>query len=192
MVCKYPGQLGHLYSVGGWRRTIKIPYGLDNGAYSSFLRGQPFDCAAYRDLLAKAASADMAPLWVLVPDVVGDRAATLESWATWVDEVASYGWPLAFAAQDGMTDSDVPPRADVVFVGGSTAWKRAGIYRWCRSHPRVHIGRINSARWLWEAHDAGAESCDGTGWFRGDQRQLAELMAYLNRQRPVFNWSDDQ
>jgi hypothetical protein len=29
------------------------------------------------------------------------------------------------------------------------------------------------------AHEAGAESCDGTGWFRGDQDQLAGLERYL-------------
>lgn len=29
------------------------------------------------------------------------------------------------------------------------------------------------------AHDAGAESCDGTGWFRGDQKQLSGLRRYL-------------
>jgi hypothetical protein len=29
------------------------------------------------------------------------------------------------------------------------------------------------------AHECGAESCDGTGWFRGDKRQLDGLIQYL-------------
>ena len=31
-----------------------------------------------------------------------------------------------------------------------------------------------------KAHDAGAESCDGTGWFRGDRKQLDGLEKYLD------------
>lgn len=46
--------------------------------------------------------------------------------------------------------------------------------------PRIHVGRVNTERMLWMAHEAGAESCDGTGWFRGDKAQLAGLMRYLD------------
>ena len=44
---------------------------------------------------------------------------------------------------------------------------------------RVHVGRVNTYRLLWLAHEAGAESCDGTGWFRGDRKQLQGLIDYL-------------
>jgi hypothetical protein len=29
------------------------------------------------------------------------------------------------------------------------------------------------------AHDAGAESCDGTGWMRGGEERLEDLERYL-------------
>jgi len=49
--------------------------------------------------------------------------------------------------------------------------------------PRVHVGRINGEKGLWECHEAGAESCDGTGWFRGGNtegnKQLQMLLRYL-------------
>ncbi len=90
-----------------------------------------------------------------------------------------YGWPLAFAVQDGMTVEDVPGDADVIFVGGSTEWKWRTVAMWCAAFQRVHVGRVNTYRRLWECHDAGAESIDGTGWTRGDQRQYRGLLAYL-------------
>jgi hypothetical protein len=43
----------------------------------------------------------------------------------------------------------------------------------------VHVARVNSERLLWMADDAGAVSCDGTGWMRGGEERLAELEHYL-------------
>ena len=85
------------------------------------------------------------------------------------------------AVQDGMEPGDVPAEAGVVFVGGSTEWKWRTVRDWCDAFDRVHVGRVNTNGKLWECHEAGAESCDGTGWFRGDQRQLRGLIAYLER-----------
>jgi len=36
-----------------------------------------------------------------------------------------------------------------------------------RSGYRVHVGAINSLKNLLRCKELGAESCDGTGWFRG-------------------------
>jgi hypothetical protein len=175
----YPGMLGHLYSPGGFRGPYDwLPFGLDNGAFPAWTKGEAWDEAAYRGLLERVAKAHHTPLWVLVPDVVADRDATLRSWERWAPELRGYGWPLAFAVQDGMTVGDVPD-ADVIFVGGSTVWKRRTMETWCKSFKRVHVGRINTEKWLWRCVEVGAESCDGTGWFRGDPDQLAGLEAFL-------------
>lgn len=178
---RYPGKVGHLYSPGGQRGPWSfLPYALDNGAFGAFTAGKPWDAAPWLDLLAWAKLSGRDPMWVLVPDVVGDRDATLNAWSKWSGSAARCGWPLAFAVQDGMTGADVPRDATVVFVGGSTAWKWRTLESWCGSFPRVHVGRVNTYRRLWQCHDAGAESCDGTGWMRGDQKQLAGLRAYLH------------
>jgi hypothetical protein len=78
-----------------------------------------------------------------------------------------------------MSAADVPHGASVVFVGGSTAWKWRTVSNWCRDFPRVHVGRANTYKRLWQCHEVGAESCDGTGWMRGDQKQLRGLFEYL-------------
>jgi hypothetical protein len=78
-----------------------------------------------------------------------------------------------------MTPRDVPANAHTVFVGGSTPWKWRNLKTWTSEFPHVHVGRVNTHRLLWMAHMAGAESCDGTGWFRGCQQQLRGLWRYL-------------
>jgi hypothetical protein len=179
---RFPNRVGHLYSPGAFSRAYHfVPFALDNGRFPCWSSGREWDEAAYIGLLDRVADCGHRPRWILVPDVVGDRDGTLREWDKWCSRLQSYRWPLAFAAQDGMTADDVPGEAEVVFVGGSTEWKRRTLHEWCESFPRVHVGRINTWKWLWECREAGVESCDGTGWMRGDQQQLAGLISFLER-----------
>ena len=177
---QYPDRIGWLLSPGGWRKPHRwMKYALDNDRFRARSTNEQWNEAAYLLMLSKAAALKHSPLWLLVPDVVANREATLAQWQYWAPKLAEYGWPLAFAVQDGMTQADVPSDADVVFVGGTTEWKWATVWDWCRNNERVHVGRVNGYEGLWSCHDAGAESCDGTGWFRGDQEQLAGFERYL-------------
>lgn len=180
---RFPGRIGHLYSPGGITQLYDfLPFALDNGRFAACAKGQTWDEQAYLGMLDRVAADVHKPSWLLVPDVVADHEGTQREWDRWAHRLRStYGWPLAFAVQDGMDVDDVPKEAEVVFIGGSTEWKRRTLHDWCDAHPRVHVGRINTNRWLWECDTAGAESCDGTGWFRGDQEQLRGLIDYLER-----------
>jgi hypothetical protein len=187
----YPDRLGHLYSPGGQRGPWRwLPFALDSGAWSAHLNGTPFDGDAYRALLEWGAGAQsglppkrQAPLFAVVPDVVSDREGTLESWNRWAGEVAAYNFRPAMAVQDGMTPDDVPAEAEVIFVGGSTAFKWSTMETWCNAFPgRVHVGRVNTYKRLRQCQDAGAVSCDGTGWFRGDKEQLGGLYRWLREE----------
>lgn len=178
---KYEGRMGWLLSPDGWRKPWNfVPYALDNGAYAHW------DEQAFIDMLRNCAAQVMLreinpPRWVIVPDVVADRVATLDRWHEWAPKLKPYGWPLAFAVQDGMKQCDVPPDAEVIFVGGSTTWKWATFREWCKHNARVHVGRVNGYHDLWRCDEAGAESTDGTGFFRGDKVQLAGLFNYLEQ-----------
>lgn len=180
MAGRYPGKIGHLFSPGSQRgpftREFGIEYALDNGA---FALGEDWEEGPWFKLLDWAKLSGQRPRWAIVPDVVGDRIRTLRKWEIYAPQLKRYGWPLAFAVQDGMTAEDVPSDAEVIFVGGSTEWKWATMEMWCKSFSRVHVGRVNAYRRLWQCHEAGAESCDGTGWTRGDQRQARGIRAYL-------------
>jgi hypothetical protein len=180
MAGRYPGKIGHLFSPGAQRgpfaRDFGIEYALDNGAFAA---GDNWEEAPWFALLEWAKLSGQRPLWALVPDVVADRIRTLRKWNIYAPQLAKYNWPLAFAVQDGMRPADVPDAADVIFVGGTTEWKWQTVKMWCEHFPHVHVGRVNTYRRLWECHDAGAKSCDGTGWTRGDQRQARGIRAYL-------------
>lgn len=173
----FPDRIGHLYSPRGKRGPYSfIPYALDNDAFGL---GDNWSETNWLNALRWAADSGMEPRWALVPDKVGDKEITLQKWLQYAPVTASYGWPLAFAVQDGMTAADVPTDADVIFVGGSTEWKWDTMQMWCDEFPRVHVGRVNAYHRLWECHRAGAESTDGTGWMRGDRRQYQGLVNYL-------------
>lgn len=178
---KFPGSVGWIMSPDGWRVPPKyMPYALDNGAYKHF------NPDAFRSLLRKAQFCDHKPLFVVLPDVVADSAATLELWHQWKDEVQSYGYRLAFACQNGQEPENVPAEAYACFIGGDTRWKLnnagrfKGVRRW------LHIGRVNTARRLAWAYRVGADSVDGTGYFRGDRSQVKALCHFIENRRQEF------
>lgn len=183
---RYPSSVGHLYSPGAQRGPWSwMPYALDNGAWPAHVSGEPWQPAPWRNLLRWAALSGQRPLWALVPDVVGDRSATLARFVEYRDEVEAFGFPLAFAVQDGMTFDDAPDDC-VLFLGGSTAWKDAAIGPWCQQFPgRVHVGRVNNIDRLLRCWRAGAISVDGTGWFHRAARsnQLGELCRFIQETR---------
>jgi hypothetical protein len=178
---RFPGRLGHLYSPGGQRGPFEwLPYALDNGAWSAFKNQRPFDFDAWIRLLDWANEKEHLPLWAAVPDVVGDRDATLRRWDQLSDEVSARGFRRAFVAQDGMTTNDVPDSDCVVFIGGSTEWKEAVIEPWSSALPgRVHVGRVNTERRLLKCWRAGAISVDGTGWWHKKRNQLFALRRWI-------------
>lgn len=182
----YPNRIGFLFSPAAKPRGSAwdfFQHAIDNGAYPLWQKGLPFDEVAFLKICEWSNRSGQKPLWCLVPDVVCDANATLRNWEIWHPRLkALYPfWKFAFAAQDGMLPGDAPEEADVIFLGGSDEWKYRSISPWCARYPWVHVGRINYIEPLWKCHDAGAKSCDGTGWFRGDQRQLRHLETYLRQ-----------
>lgn len=182
------GGLGLLLPPDGLRGPYPhLPcYALDNGAFPASKNNRAWDSEAFVRALEWTKDKSLVPQWTVVPDVVGKAEATFELWNQWSARVRSYGAPVAFAVQDGMTPESVRARgieADVIFVGGTTTWKENTLSAWCASFPRVHVGRINGIRGLRMCAAAGAESCDGTGWFRGDRKQLAGLVRYLRESK---------
>jgi hypothetical protein len=112
-------------------------------------------------------------LFVTVPDVVADAAATASRWVRWAPAVRRRGLPLAFVAQDGCELGLVPAahEFDCLFIGGSTEWKLgAECAQLVRAAKRagkwVHMGRVNTERRIRYAASIGCDSVDGTKWVR--------------------------
>lgn len=192
------GRLGHLYSPGAQRGPWPwFPYALDNGAFSCWEpKSNRFDDAkwevterAWQRLLVWSQAAPVRPLWMVVPDVPGNAERTLDRWFQYAPELRRSGFTLALAVQDGMSIDEVgtlPTQPDVIAVGGTTKWKWETVALWAKHFPRVHLLRCNSPAKLYELEELGIESCDGTGWSRGDRKQTAGLEGWArSRAKPV-------
>jgi hypothetical protein len=165
-----------LFAEWGWRllvsargvlRSEGLPYAIDNGAWTAFNRGEPFDAEAFRRavaLLGRGAE------WIAVPDVVGDSRGTMEAFDAWAPYLSAY--PRMLVLQDKMTPADVD-RLDKchklhgIFLGGSSEWKDKTIPMWAdyaRSRALVcHVGRVNTLRRLRACVESRVDSVDGSG-----------------------------
>lgn len=186
---RLPGMVGLIHSPSPGVAVQKLrsyqpyfPYAIDNYRFVSCARGIEWDASIFLDLLGWVKFLPTKPLFVVVPDIWGDARATAEEWQAWEPKLRAYGFPLAFVIQDGMKLDKVPPTADWLFVGGSDQWRYPRLKDILAIGKPVHVGRVNSKKYLWVCHDLGVTSCDGSGWFRGDQKQnqdLLEFWAYL-------------
>jgi len=190
------GRLGHLFSPEAQRGPYPwLPYSLDNGAFSCWdMQNNVFDDDKWEAMLPKwkrlifwAQCQEQKARWAIVPDVVGDSDRTLERWAEYAPMVKASHIPLALAVQDGMTVQQVRRleiQPEVIAIGGTTEWKWKTVEQWAEAFPRVHVLRCNSPTKLYELEALGVESCDGTGWNRGDRKQTKgmERWAYSRAQ----------
>ena len=126
------------------------PAGYSDARYEKFLDRMPRD----RTLFATA------------PDVLGDHIATVTRSIPMLRRIRQLGFKAAFVAQDGWHDDSTPwSELDVVFIGGSTAFKfrggRHAVFAAKHKGKLVHMGRVNSLDRLRAAVGIGCDSADG-------------------------------
>jgi len=175
-----------LVSAAGRLSTEGFRYGLDNGAWSAFQAGKPFDEPQFEKALRRLG--DRAD-WVVLPDVVAAGERSLELSLKWMRRVLDSCERALLAVQNGMTPQMVRdlvgPRVGI-FVGGDTKWKLGTMRDWGRLGAErqawVHVGRVNTARRIRSCAFAGATSFDGTSVTR-----YAETLPELERARQ--RWS---
>jgi hypothetical protein len=155
-----------LVSAKGVLRHEGFPYALDNGAWTAYQQGRPFDERAFVVALRQlGVGAD----WTVLPDIVMGGPASLDMSLRWMRTVLDESPRALLAVQDGMTVADVRCFLGArvgIFVGGSTAWKLATLAEWAQIGREigcwVHVGRVNTARRIALCVQAGATSFDGT------------------------------
>jgi hypothetical protein len=177
---KYENRIGQLITATAWKKPVGIvKWAMDNGKYPCWKNGTKWNEAEFIKHANK--KHNHKPMWIVVPDCVADRDGTMREWEKWANQLLSIGHTLAMAVQDGMTPDDVPTEASVIFVGGTTKWKWRNLKMWTSSFSRCHVGRVGSYRMLCMAHEAGAESCDSSGWGREGygSRRISGLIRYL-------------
>ena len=166
----------------GNRRPAGVTWAADNGCYG---KGWPGEDAWWTWLENNAMDAARCA-FAVAPDVVGDAQATLARSLPWLPRIRALGYPVAFAAQDGLTTNMTPwDEIDVLFIGGMTRWKLGPeahllILEAKQRGKRVHMGRVNSAcRWRY-AEAVGCDTADGTYLTFGPAALLPNLMGWIS------------
>lgn len=130
-------------------------------------------------------------LFVTAPDVVGDFIETRKLYEKYKGFIKSYGYPVAWVAQDGATEADIPEDCDAVFIGGSTEYKLSEqAKKICHAAKQmgkwVHIGRVNSKKRSLIAASMLADSVDGTYMrFVGVEKSLPKFDEWM-REAEIF------
>tara|TARA_R110001592_G_C13128914_1_gene746425 strand:- start:247 stop:942 length:696 start_codon:yes stop_codon:yes gene_type:complete len=160
-----------------------LGYAIDNGAFVYGNRELPFDPAPFmRDVDRYGERAD----WVVIPDVLCDKDATLDQADRWIDVLD--GLPLLIVAQDGMVEEDLKSfcsKGIGIFIGGSTEFKLEAIpwiAQLCNSHDVLcHVGRVNTARRMDICINGSAHSFDGSGMaiFEDTARLMTQKLIML-------------
>jgi hypothetical protein len=162
----------------GYARCPEVPWALDNGCFSSFNRPK-------WERMVIEAEGDR-PLFVTLPDIVGDARRTLElfdHFKLFTNEV-----PRALVLQDGIGRHRIPwDDLAAVFIGGSDDFKYSAeatnaaktakmLNKW------VHVGRVNTASRVrnWAEF---ADSIDGSGLCRFDH-MLEDTLAAIRGEHP--------
>lgn len=107
-------------------------------------------------------------LFAVVPDVWADAEATLLMFQSWLGEYQAYGYPVAFAAQDGIERSRIPwDSFQCLFIGGSNSFKYSQALRDVVAEAKrrgkwVHHGRVNTPQRILYSATIGCDSFDGT------------------------------
>lgn len=160
----------------GWRILLTpanptpregLRFAIDNGAWTAYQSGEPFDDAAFSALVERhGTGAD----FVVVPDIVAGGMESLAFSCTWLPRLRGLK-QLLLPVQDGMTPDVLARVLNLwpqcgIFLGGSTEWKLKTMYGWGMVAAALrrwyHVGRVNSRRRIRLCAEAGATSFDGT------------------------------
>lgn len=189
--------LGHLVTpqngntLGQLLRT-GLPWACDNAAFSN-----PDDRKFWNMVIDSWEWLHFnPPMWIAVPDIVCNHAATVElfeSWlAEWEYEIGDAPWPLAFVLQNGATIDSVPwDRIECVFVGGDDTFKLKDCLELV-DHAKqlgklVHVGRVNTLCRIRYAFDLGADTIDGTGFSMYPDKKIERALKEIARVAATAN-----
>lgn len=141
-----------LVSAKGELRTEGFDrYALDNGAWTAYQQGLPFDEQAFSVAVERLGErAD----WLVLPDIVMGGMASLDYSLKWLERLRGMPCRMLIAVQNGMQVDDLASLlspAVGIFIGGSTEWKEQTAHVWGpRATPPLLLAR--RSRELGAAH----------------------------------------
>lgn len=185
--------VGDFISPRAYKLVGETPvWAADNDAFSGFHEARY--CRMLETIARHVQRGGAAPMFVTVPDVVGNHFSTERLWNRWAPIVKRHGLPAAFVLQNGVDlhwqywlagHADFPwDEIDALFIGGDTAFKFSEevreIVEAANYHGKwVHMGRVNSVKRMRYAKAIGCNSCDGSGMARFPNHVLLPMIRAL-------------
>lgn len=180
--------IGLLISAARPQQPRGPDYIVDNGAFTSWIRGTEWDEGAFYTLLA---SLPHDPYFVVVPDIVAGGETSLYHSLNHADRI---DYPRYLAVQDGMSPAMIAQFLDPfdgLFIGGSIPWKwrTAGMWAtFAHQHGmKCHIGRCGCKAGYSAAEALGADSVDGSTPMRHDKLHVIPEWRADQQQRHLIN-----
>lgn len=168
-------RIGMCIPANQWRYPKRrMPWFLDNGAYSAFTQGTEFDSRKFLAALEKIESCWQGPDFIVCPDIVAAGMKSLHFSLSWLDKLPA-GYPVYLAVQDGMNPHDLKDCIELfegIFVGGTLEWKFTTMKMWVEfAHYHgipCHVGRVGRFRWLVQARESEVDSVDSSTFSQKD------------------------
>jgi len=155
---------GNGWKAQCWTDGTVAPYAIDNGAWTAYSQGIPFEEELFlRTLDAVGDGAE----WICIPDIVAHPDSLAFS-LSWMPRMLARYEHVLLPVQNGMTPAQIAPLIGPrvgIAVGGDDDWKLGTIYLWAqlaRKHnAHCHVLRVNSQKRIRHCMIWGAQTADG-------------------------------
>ena len=153
----------------------EFPLALDNGAYSAWRKGYPFDEYIFLKTLSKCLELSLKLNFIVAPDLIGGGEKSLDFSLRWAERIPCGN--LALVIQKGMRPESVEAvldRFSYLFIGtpDDPQWKWSNAATWIslaqRHGKKCHIGACGTPDKMVLAKNLGADSIDSSSWVRND------------------------
>ena len=163
---RFNERLGFMFTPFDWIRHYDGNFALDNGAFSSYINGTPFDDESFLKIVDRIGSkAD----FIILPDRVAEGKRSLEYseiWRKFLPDDCRYYLAVQNGMKAEMLKSQFLELIDGIFIGGTMEWKlRYGSYWSDFAHStglKCHAGRIGTLNGLMWADKNGLDSVDSS------------------------------
>lgn len=161
----------------------QVPCFLDNGAFSCYAKGYPFQEDVFLKTMSKAYAFGIKLDFIVCPDLLMKGKESLQYSMEWARGNLKTASNLALVVQDGITPEHITDwyvwdRFTHLFIGGSVDWKweTAKIWREYTKEmgKKLHIGQCGQLKYLKRAYELGADSVDSTSFCRNESWHIVE------------------
>jgi hypothetical protein len=156
-------------------------WAVDSGCFSS----KGFDWIRYHNWLLKRINPGC--IFATVPDMVGNAKETIKSFERYKTLFNWLSNRLAFVAQDGLEDLEIPwSEFTTFFIGGTTDWKLSNTVKSLIKEAQnqgkmVHIGRVNTLGRIKHFAELHVDSVDGTTIVHAPDINIPKILRWISK-----------